>query len=266
MLVGDDYQLPPVVIKGKGKGEFHVFENYDSTQYYPAAIYDEARGNELFKILATTVMELNHRIRQENDSNMITVVDDIEKGQPSLNTIERLIKLTMSYLPHNIQKDIIKKATYIFAMNLDKNNHNNHQLLNICSETNPMACLSCHNIYSQRKCIRRHYDKSTPLKTHICVGARVEIKGKNIEPSWGIYNGAIGTVREIVFGEDKNPNLGDLPLYVAVELSSNKPPSSIKPFDSLNPKVSVFYIYSYFKNYIIHSFLISFVFRLYPYL
>ena len=65
--------------------------------------------------------------------------------------------------------------------------------------------------------------RSTPLLTHICVGAKVAIKGNNIAPTWGLYNGAIGTVKEIVFALGKNPNLGHLPLYVAVEFNSYNP-------------------------------------------
>ena len=85
---------------------------------------------------------------------------------------------------------------------------------------------------------RRHFDeKKTMLKTHICIGCKVAIKGRNFQPRWGLYNGSIGTVREIVFGENKNPNEGNLPLYVAVELPSYKPPASVPNFDDDNPKV-----------------------------
>ncbi len=41
---------------------------------------------------------------------------------------------------------------------------------------------------------KRMYDKSTD----ICVGARVAISNVNILPEVGLYNGAIGTVVEIV--------------------------------------------------------------------
>ena len=95
---------------------------------------------------------------------------------------------------------------------------------------------------------RKHFDNSsTPLHTHIFVGERVTLQGKNIEPKWGIYNGTIGTVHEIVFSEGHNPNEGKLPLYVSVERFSYKPPEGIKPFDASNKKVS-FIHEEYFKK------------------
>ena len=103
---------------------------------------------------------------------------------------------------------------------------------------NPLACLKAQNVERHKKVIRSHYDiSSTPLETQICVGARVAIRGKNIKPTWGLYNGAIGTVHEIVFAKDANPNLGHLPLYVAVEMLAYKPPTSVPLFDQNNPKV-----------------------------
>ena len=47
------------------------------------------------------------------------------------------------------------------------------------------------------------YDKSTD----ICVGARVAISNVNILPEVGLYNGAIGTVVEIVYNNrPEGPN------------------------------------------------------------
>jgi len=34
---------------------------------------------------------------------------------------------------------------------------------------------------------------------NICQGAKVQISGKNYEPDWGLFNGAVGTVQEIVY-------------------------------------------------------------------
>ena len=53
----------------------------------------------------------------------------------------------------------------------------------------------------------------------------------------GSFSGAVGTVKEIVFDENKSPNNGDLPKYVAVEFKSYKPPASVPSFQPSNPKV-----------------------------
>jgi hypothetical protein len=45
----------------------------------------------------------------------------------------------------------------------------------------------------------------------------VELLKTNIEPKWGLYNGASGTVIDIIFLEGGNPNNWDLPLIVVVD-------------------------------------------------
>ncbi len=45
---------------------------------------------------------------------------------------------------------------------------------------------------------------------NICRGAKVQLMGRNFEPDWGLYNGSIGTVKEIVFERDENPLDGTL--------------------------------------------------------
>jgi hypothetical protein len=41
----------------------------------------------------------------------------------------------------------------------------------------------------------------------------------NIEPKWGLYNGAIGTVVDIIFRKGEPPNEGHLPTLVVVDLT-----------------------------------------------
>ncbi len=44
----------------------------------------------------------------------------------------------------------------------------------------------------------------------ICREANVQINGEKIEPDWGLYNLSMGTVIDIIYGEDENPNDGHL--------------------------------------------------------
>ena len=69
-------------------------------------------------------------------------------------------------------------------------------------------------------------------------------KTNNIEPTWGIYNGSIGTVHEIIFQEGDNPNEGKLPLYVSVERLSYKPPEEVEQFDYINTHQYFFFPFS----------------------
>ena len=55
----------------------------------------------------------------------------------------------------------------------------------------------------------------------------MQISGKNFEPDWGLYNGAVGTVVEIVFNENENPLDGTLPQYILVDFPQYRGPSWI---------------------------------------
>jgi hypothetical protein len=52
----------------------------------------------------------------------------------------------------------------------------------------------------------------------------VELSKANIEPKWGLYNGALGTVVDIIFQEGENPNDGDLSLVVVVDFKHYRGP------------------------------------------
>ena len=58
----------------------------------------------------------------------------------------------------------------------------------------------------------------------LCWDAMVEITKVNIEPKWGLFNGAIGTVVDIIFKQGENPNEGHLPTVVVVELKHYRGP------------------------------------------
>ena len=56
-----------------------------------------------------------------------------------------------------------------------------------------------------------------------------------MEPDWGLYNGAIGTVKEIVYTLNKSPIDDDLPEFVLVEFTQycGPPWMTDKPMVSL---------------------------------
>lgn len=92
------------------------------------------------------------------------------------------------------------------------------RLVDIHDETKPVAILPSHSEGSTGgKAVARHFDKNLPKTAIMCVGSIVSIAGKNFRPKWGLHNGAIGKVISIVFGDNKNPNNGDLPLYTVVD-------------------------------------------------
>jgi hypothetical protein len=44
-----------------------------------------------------------------------------------------------------------------------------------------------------------------------CREASAQINWGNFDPDWGLYNGSMGTVIKIMYGEDENPNDGSFP-------------------------------------------------------
>ena len=239
MLVGDDNQLPPVIRGGKGKGAFYIFENKPISNYNCDRMKTELEGIKYFKIFSKKVMQITERRRQQKDIRFIKILEDLNTGDPSEETADILMSLHFSKLKPSVQTEIRKKAIYIFATNKDKDDHNNDELVKICNETNPLACLAYEDVkIGGGKSIRNHYQANrTPLSTYFCVGAKVALKGRNIQPRWGLFNGTIGTVKEIVYEHDNNPNLGHLPVYVAVEFPTYNPPLGVPPFHPENSKV-----------------------------
>jgi hypothetical protein len=61
-------------------------------------------------------------------------------------------------------------------------------------------------------------------KTMLCLDAMVEVTKVNIEPNWGLFNSAIGTVVDIILGQGENPNEGHLPTVVVVDLKHYRGP------------------------------------------
>lgn len=204
MILGDDAPLPPVIIHGKGKGAFYSFCDKPTSNSNSKQITSEAFGSHIFRDLADTVMELNKITRQKQDNYMQQILDDLEQDRPSRQPAEYLLKLHLMNFSEDFNNSIQRKSIYICATHADKDHYNSMELAKICTDTNPLACMK----YIDRrlhKCSRKqHFGKgSIPIVTYFCVGAKVEIKGKNFCPSWGLYNGAIGTGKEIVFRKIK---------------------------------------------------------------
>jgi ATP-dependent exoDNAse (exonuclease V) alpha subunit len=53
----------------------------------------------------------------------------------------------------------------------------------------------------------------------ICIGCRVSICARTINPNWALFNGSIGVVINIVFASDQSPQNRDLLLYVLIDFN-----------------------------------------------
>jgi len=174
--------------------------------------------------LGGTTMELEQIIRQNNDQEELRdVLRNTRVGHPSDNNVETILALHLNSGNFTMEEieELESKALYVFANKKQMRQHNFERLKAQHSSENPIARLRVQAVSKGReinnlpKCFKQENDID-PI-VNICRGAKVQLMGKNFEPDWGLYNGSIGTVKEIVFERDENPLDGTLPQYVLVD-------------------------------------------------
>ncbi len=112
----------------------------------------------------------------------------------------------------------------------------------------PVARLDCcfgtnwQSGQQEQTACKNHFDaRSNDSHTDICIGARIAISNVNILPEVGLYNGAVGTVVEIIFqGKSVGPNdkkHNHLLDYVVEDFPNLKLPTGIPPWDELHKMV-----------------------------
>jgi len=229
ILVGDDYQLPPP----KCDGALVALVKKTGGKMVQL-------GRETFLECGKHVMDLQGSKRvcdkRKADKKLLEALrinDDLSEKQ-----IQKLMSLRLENIKKTLGEqaveDIKKKAIYLFYRNEPRIRHNLQRLFEVSSVDNPVAfCRTRTSGSLNGKGDRRHFDSDSPPASLICVGATVSLENKNFCPSWGLHNGAVGTVEEIIFDKGKNPNHGDLPSYVVVNF-----PLYIGPtWDPDSPKV-----------------------------
>ena len=116
-----------------------------------------------------------------------------------------------------------------------------------------MARLKAHwscsrqQVHGQAVASMSHFDiKSLVKQTDLCVGAKVAIFGINYVRQLGLYNGARGTLADIMYDEGQTPNSKQnyhLPKYVVVDFPGlDLKGGTYDCWDKKNPTVSIFVI------------------------
>ncbi len=139
---------------------------------------------------------------------------------------------------------------WIYAKKTDKDKTNMDMLIHTSKNNDvPVARLDCcfgtnrQSVQQEQTACKNHFNaKFYDSHTDICIGARVAISNVNILPEVGLYNGAIGTVIEIIYqGKPEGPNDKEhnyFPDYVVVDFPNLKLPTGIPPWDELHKTVS----------------------------
>ncbi|MGH3053915.1 MAG: hypothetical protein ACRDL7_02935, partial [Gaiellaceae bacterium] len=201
ILFGDDYQLPPVIQKG-------AFDMYNSS-VPNTGTGDELRGFQELKLFSLDVMELTQPQRQK-ERKFIQILKEARHDNLSDASCHILSRLHIGEITdEDARQRIEKEALFAFSTNIKKCKHNAKALSELCCPGNPIAEISPIFCFSNmgRRSHFEHQEGSIPLSTYICRGARVAIKGRNINPAIGLFNGAMGTVVDIIYNVNEKPTL-----------------------------------------------------------
>lgn len=234
ILVGDDYQLPSIE-----RGCWDIGRR--DLSYSPMAI----KGDQQFEACGEHVRQLSSIKRMKEDQQKERLLcERLRLGEPTDEDVVKLLSLDLENLqlkfPGEEGKNMIDKirqeAIYLFTTNNEIDEHNICRLAEVQSATNPVAFIkSSTSGRIGKMAVRSHFGKDSIRSTIICRGSKVALTMRNFQPSWGLHNGAVGIVEDIIFEKGKSPNADDLPRYVVVNF-----PAYIGPvWDKNNPKVNM---------------------------
>ena len=158
-----------------------------------------------------------------------------------MDLTQREVQKLQSLRLENIEKKhgaqavraIKQEAVFLSYTNAKKDERNFSMLRTIVSETNPVAIVrpKSNGKRAGRGYARHFAGKQKTTSAFLCVGAKVSLDAVNPNPVWGLYNGACGTVDEIIFDSGESPNDGKLPRYVVVDFPGYTGPA----WDILQP-------------------------------
>jgi hypothetical protein len=226
ILFGYDYQLPSI---GNG-GATNIPQV--NTNSGTKGLHDmrQCHGRLQFMNLAEEVMDLDQVCRQTDDQVIFKgILERLRLGWMNERDEAQLRVLTLDgdhYTSKEI-KDISEGALHLFARHQAKNAYNEQKLHETVTETNPLAVIRCidETAATNAKSKSTHLNNTFDMrKTILFRDAMVETTKVNIEPNWGLFNGAIGTVVDIIFREGEHPNEGHLLTVVIVDLKHNRGP------------------------------------------
>ena len=250
LFFGDDYQLPPA----DKKGVIHGFTKYYCDKSPQPTPYRSKNGQicdyEGIKILAEMMTQKvfrltkNFRASKPEDDDLMS---RLRVGEPTEDDSNRLMALHLDEYSDEFIEELENdpKCLWAFAKRAGMHKKNTEMLVKTHrSNKTPVARLQCVFASSHPGSSANHnhfYGKNIIYNLDICVGAQVCLETANIEPSAGLFVGAIGRVVEIVYDKSVGPNgerIDHLPKYVVVDIPTFKPPEGVPVWDKNNPTVS----------------------------
>jgi PIF1-like helicase len=229
LLAGDDYQLP-----GMHEGALQALQNKGGSPM-------TRKGRSAFLRCAEKVLQLKQirRVCDDEPAKNREMLERVRIGENIQDSdVDKIMSLHLDVIRDKhgpeVVAEIEKKAVYLFWTNEKRMRLNHQRLLELTSDDNPAAIIRpWGHGPGTKQSIRSHFNNDPPDSSLIFIGAKVCIQGCNFWPQWGLFNGACGTVEEIVFDIGKNPNMGHHPKYVVVDFPQYVGPA----WDKEKPKV-----------------------------
>jgi len=259
VMLGDDYQLWPVIDEGaiQGYSKLNTPNPITPTNKQTAAQLLCQWGTYLFTNVMTESVFILHKNYRVKSVEFQKLLARLRVGESTTEDAKRITDLHLVYYEHdkefmtNLKHN--SKTMWLYAKNADKDKTNMDMLIQTSRVNDvPVARLDCHyetnrvpkSDHQQPTVCTSHFDiRSYDRTTDICVGAKVAISNVNILPEVGLHNGAIGTVVEIVYNNRPEGPLDKehyhLPDYVVVDFPNLRLPPGIPPWDQNHKTVSL---------------------------
>lgn len=226
VLLGDDKQIPAVNRYNSGGGATTIFKTDGTNNFNVKDSKLHRKGQSLFKDLGRRVISLKKNLRlRAGNADLQRYLHDLRQG-PGLTKKDARSLLKFRYENPNLTKSrrdlLLEKAIWIFTTNKEVDVHNMNLIKKFVNRENPLIPCSyfMHSKDARNKIgYRPHFKRedlySAPI--NICRGARVSID-RNLWQEVGLFNGALGSIVDIRFDDDKSPLKGDLPSYIVVDM------------------------------------------------
>ena len=125
---------------------------------------------------------------------------------------------------------INEKALHVFVNRAPMQKYNQRKLFEVNNRENPVARIVSQTTRGKGRV--NHFDEERGLQNvlYLARKCRVEIRGRNIRPDWGLFNGSMGTIEDIVYLKGEKPAthfpayvLVDFPLYCGPIIDPSRP-------------------------------------------
>ena len=194
---------------------------------------------------ANDVMTLNKKKRTRNDQQEFSEwLDSTRLSELDEDTCKKMVaQLSLYNYKYDDVRELTKDALFISANREPVAEYNLRRLKEVSSKVNPVAVIRPVTSRGRSKGVDSHFERNTPGVALLCKDALVSLVGYNLHPRWGLHNGALGYVKEIVFREGESPNNGNLPSYVVVNFPSYNGPAWVSESPKVRHRVMLYMMY-----------------------